>query len=639
MANKRETYRVLLLEDNVNDSDLVKIELTANINADLVFKLVNNREDFKAALVDFSPDIIVSDYNLPQFNGFEALAIVSEFDKNIPLIISTGSLTEELAAESIKLGAWDYVVKERLHRLPGAFENSIRIRKERLKALKIQKDLEESQLYIQNLAQVSPVGIFRSDAEGNVTFVNSKLSQLTGLSNEEALGLGWLNAVYSEDREKLINWVNNNLRSAEYRFVNKNGETFWVLANVVPEYKNEILTGYIGAITDITDRKNSELEIIKAKEKAVASDKLKTAFMNNISHEIRTPLNGIIGFSSLLIEPDTSEEDKKSYYEIIENSSKRLIQTVTDYMDISLITSGSVECNNVSFRFNSFLEYIIDKQKPLYDKSDVKLEINIPEEVMNTELTLDREMLYKIFNHLLDNALKFTPEGNVTLSASLSDHKVEFHVKDTGVGISKESLSNIFDHFVQEDTSSSKGYEGSGLGLAIVKGFIEVLGGTVKVESEKGVGSDFILSIPCKSVKVDTVKEKPAANKVNNKPAPLVLVAEDDAFNFFYIKTILKEHFEILHAEDGEQALDIFKNRPDIDLILMDIKMPKVNGLEATKEIRKTNRDIPIIAVTAYAQKGDYEKCIEAGCNDYVSKPIQKEFLFGLIKKLGIKAL
>lgn len=274
----------------------------------------------------------------------------------------------------------------------------MRIRRERLKALQVEKDLQESRQLIDNLAQISPVGIFRADIEGNVTYVNSKWSELTGLTNEEARGLGWLKAVFIDDREKLIRWVAENTRSTEFRFVRSDGEMFWVLANAVPEYKSNVLTGYIGAITDITDRKNSELEIVKAKERAEASDRLKTAFMNNISHEIRTPLNGIVGFSSLLVEPEISDEDRKTYYDIIDNSSKRLIQTVTDYMDISMITSGSVDCNRVNFSFNSLIEYITEKQKPLFDKAEIELEFDIPGDVKNSELYHDRELLYKIFN-------------------------------------------------------------------------------------------------------------------------------------------------------------------------------------------------------------------------------------------------
>lgn len=634
MPDTKDSYKVLILEDNINDSNLIKIELSHNIETNLIFKTVNSKNDFINALKDFIPDIVISDFNLPQFNGFEALALTIEHDKNLPFIISTGSLTEEHAADSIKLGAWDYVVKERLHRLPTAFVNALKIKKERINRLQIEKDLRDSQMFVQNLAQASPVGIFRTKVDGCVTYVNPKWSELTGLKSVDSMDLNWTSVLHPEDKEKLSGLFDNHGSSVELRFLKSDGDVGWVIANTVPEIIDGKTIGYIGTITDITDRKNIESEIIKEKERAEASDKLKTAFMNNISHEIRTPLNGILGFSSLLFESDITDDDRKSYFDIIDSSSKRLIQTITDYMDISLITSGSVSVNNTMFKLNDLLDEIYNLNKPLFVKKGIKFDFNIPPDLRSINIDVDRELLSKVFQHLIDNALKFTQKGKVILGGEMKKGFVELYVKDTGVGISKDVLAIIFDDFMQEDSSSSRGYEGSGLGLAIVKGFIKILGSSIKVDSEKRIGSTFTFTIPCNKESINSIVNKKSEIICNS--IPVILIAEDDDFNFFYLRTILKNYFELIHAKDGGEVLEFFNANPDIQLILMDIKMPVLNGIEVTKKIRETNKNIPIIAVTAYAQKGDYERCINAGCNEYVTKPIQRELLFDTIKKFGI---
>ena len=634
MPDTKDSYKVLILEDNINDSNLIKIELSNNIDADLVFMVVNSKNDFINALNGFIPDIVISDFNLPQFNGFEALAITIEHDKNLPFIISTGSLTEEHAADSIKLGAWDYVVKERLHRLPSAFVNAMKIKKERINTLQIEKDLRDSQMFVQNLAQASPVGIFRTKVDGCVTYVNPKWSELTGLKPADSMDLNWTSALHHEDKEKLKGLFDKLSSAVELRFLKSDGDVVWVIANTVPEIIDGKTKGYIGTITDITKIKNIESEIINEKERAEASDKLKTAFMNNISHEIRTPLNGILGFSSLLFEPGITDDDRKSYFEIVESSSKRLIKTITDYMDISLITSCSVSVNNTMFKLNDLLDEIYNLNKPLFEKKGLEFEFNISSHLKSINIDVDRELLSKVFQHLIDNALKFTQKGKVILGGEMKKDSIELYVKDTGVGISKDVLAIIFDDFIQEDSSSSRGYEGSGLGLAIVKGFIKILGGSIKVDSKKRVGSTFTFTIPCNKEPVNAFEEKKFGMIENS--VPVILIAEDDDFNYFYLRTILKNYFELIHAKDGGEVLELFHANPHIQLILMDIKMPVLNGIEVTQKIRETNKDIPIIAVTAYAQKGDYERCIHSGCNEYVTKPIQRELLFDTIKKLGI---
>lgn len=387
-------------------------------------------------------------------------------------------------------------------------------------------------------------------------------------------------------------------------------------------------------INDITERLKAENALKDAKGLAEASDRLKTNFMNNISHEVRTPLNGIMGASSLLSDPDISQEEIAELVGIINLSTDRLIQTITDYMDISLLTSDNMECYIKKFSLTDLLEEFVQKYAQSIEEKELNLVKVFTEKDIN--LDTDRELLGKAVNHLLSNAIKFTSKGEITIGIKTQDNTLEIYVKDTGVGISADSQQRVFERFTQEEQGSVRRFEGSGLGLTIVKGIMDLLHGHVRLESEKGVGSTFTLSLPLIN---EMPAEKEKARQPVSKIAPTILIAEDEDSNFFVMEILLRQLTvsKVIRAFNGLEAVAYCKSNPEISLVLMDIKMPELDGLEATQQIRGFNNTLPIIAVTAFAMTGDEQKALKAGCNEYVSKPVSMKALLQKLEKYGFE--
>jgi PAS domain S-box-containing protein len=359
--------------------------------------------------------------------------------------------------------------------------------------------LDKEKLLFQTLAMASPVGIFRTLPDGTTTYVNPKWSELSGLSFEEAIGDGWKRAVHPDDMGIVEdNWKANieqkKTSIAEYRFLRRDGSIVWVLGNAVPELHEGELIGYVGIITDITERKNYENEILAAKEKAEESNRLKTAFLNNISHEVRTPLNGILGFGELIVDGELTAEEKKLYLEILQNSSERLLKTITDFMDISMITSGNVEVRNQLFSIGEILNQLYLQYLPRATARNLTLLLKMPGGG-NFLVDTDAVLLKKILNHLIDNAFKFSNKGTIEIGFEHLEGRIRIFVRDQGIGISEDKVHQIYDHFMQEDPLHTRKFEGSGLGLSIARGLVTLLGGTIEVQSRKGEGATFWVTI------------------------------------------------------------------------------------------------------------------------------------------------
>jgi PAS domain S-box-containing protein len=391
----------------------------------------------------------------------------------------------------------------------------------------------------------------------------------------------------------------------------------------------------IGSVRDITDRKNASEALKLAKEKAEASDKLKTEFLNNISHEVRTPLNGILGFAEIMAIQDLSEEDKKESTALLFESSNRLLNTITNYMDISLITSGSLSITRKDFKPSFILRRIFSNFESACKIRNLELFLDIPEQSEDILIYSDPEICQKIISHFVDNSIKFTLNGSIRFGFSLIEDQLEYYVKDTGIGISLESFDTIFDQFSKDKRSQLYVSEGSGLGLSIARGLAEAIGGKVKFESESGIGSCFYLSIPVNSTNIYSAPETQEDGIRKLLSGSLILIAEDDETNYYYLNALLTRETgaNILHASTGREAINLYKANPDIALILMDMKMPDIDGFEATRQIKLLNRNVNIIAITAYAMSGDEERIISAGCDGYLSKPLNKRMLLEKIEE------
>jgi CheY-like chemotaxis protein/nitrogen-specific signal transduction histidine kinase len=393
----------------------------------------------------------------------------------------------------------------------------------------------------------------------------------------------------------------------------------------------------LSSINDITERKHAELELIKAKGQAEESNRLKSAFLTNMSHEIRTPMNGILGFTELLKEPNLTAEEQQDFISTIEQSGERLLNTINSIVDISKIESGMMKVVIKESSINRQIDFIYNFFKPEVESKGIKFFFKNGLQSKEVIIKTDPEKLIAILTNLVKNAIKFTNEGSIELGYEKTGEYLEFFVKDSGIGIPKRQEELIFERFRQGSESLNRNYEGSGLGLSISKSYVEMLEGKIWVESEEGKGSTFYFTIPNNSV----LEEKHTINDaVTSKYKDIrikklkILVVEDDEISYSLMSRILQKiSFEILHAKTGIEAIESCRNNPDIDLVLMDIRMPVMDGHEATRQIRKFNKDVIIIAQTAYVLSSDSEKAIKSGCNEYISKPIDKTLLFELIKK------
>jgi CheY-like chemotaxis protein len=345
-------------------------------------------------------------------------------------------------------------------------------------------------------------------------------------------------------------------------------------------------------------------------------------------------MNGIIGFASLLNEPHLSETQKSQFLEIISKSSQQLLKTINDLLDISLIETGSLRMYENKINLNNFLNDIYLSWKPKI-KEGISFSLQKGFQDNQSYIYTDEEKVRHTINNLLNNAIKFTEEGHIKFGYTLVKNELEFFIEDTGIGINPNFQYKIFEHFLKAELETSRLYEGVGLGLAISKGYIDFLHGKIWVNSEIHKGSVFYFKIPYKQA---TEKKKSVSDikAVKNKYMKLtILVVEDDQTNYVYIKQIFSgSGSTVYHALNGKEAVEFCRKDNDINLILMDIKMPVMNGLEATKMIREIRPDIPIIAQTAFAQAEEREMALNAGCNEYISKPFTKEQIISLIESL-----
>lgn len=362
--------------------------------------------------------------------------------------------------------------------------------------------LKESELRFRILAESSPVGIFTTDEHGLTNYVNPRWCEISQLSFEESLGYGWLKSTHPDDRDNLIrSWQQTSLlggvSKAEYRFIQPDGTEIWVIGQAVPQ-KNEqdVITGYIGTITDITERKKMEAALIRSKEKAEESDRLKTAFLQNISHEIRTPLNSIVGFSSLITEPDSSAEDREYYSGIINQSSENLLSIIGDIINIATIEAGQDIITKKEVNLFAICKQLREHFNLRALEKNIALICNIALSDKEANIVTDETKLTQILNNLIGNALKFTECGSISLRCIIKDGNLEFSVEDTGIGIAPEMHQEIFKRFRQVENTATRKFGGSGLGLAISKANIELLGGRIWVESEIGKGAKFYFTIP-----------------------------------------------------------------------------------------------------------------------------------------------
>ncbi|MFC2151647.1 transporter substrate-binding domain-containing protein [Bacteroidota bacterium] len=420
-----------------------------------------------------------------------------------------------------------------------------------------------------------------------------------------------------------------------------NGEKFLLDTLKVPftDEKGNPL-GMVGICHDITNRYKTEIDLKNAKEKAEESDRLKSSFLANMSHEIRTPMNAIIGFSDLLVDPDTEIDEREELVTHINNNCNTLLHLIDDIIDLAKIEANELTVYIKETDINDSLQELfetINETKKRINKKHIEISLDKSYFKENFYLKTDPFRFRQIFTNLTDNALKYTEEGSIKLGYKILENvkMVEFYIQDTGIGIPEDKQEEIFQRFNKIETDKSKLYRGTGLGLTITQNLIGRLGGTIRVESEVKKGSTFYFTLPLEIstyIAENNIKESLIKNSKDWKNKT-ILIAEDEDSNFKFLEMLLKNKgINLLRAENGFEAIEICKNT-EIDLVLMDIKMPGMNGLEATTKIKQFKPNMPIIIQTAYAMQNDENVSLEAGCDDYITKPIKKDKLIELLEK------
>ncbi|MDP2236938.1 MAG: ATP-binding protein [Bacteroidales bacterium] len=505
-----------------------------------------------------------------------------------------------------------------------------------------EKDIEQRlAITINNI----PLAIINTDRHGYITAANPAFLKVFDIQASEIIdkqNIKFFEPFQNTELQlKIIELIDDKLPfDIELPFPTKGKDTFFRCRGLTISSKMSDGLSHILIIGDVSKRKLTEHELIKALSKAEESDKLKTAFLASMSHEIRTPMNHIIGFTEFLKEPELSENEREEYSQIVYESSHVLLRLIEDIIDIAKIESGQMNINKSVFSVNELVSSTyrsFNEFRNKQNKSHIRFLIRTPENTGNLYIKTDAMRLQQILKNILDNAFKFTENGSVEIGFSASENNVKFYVKDTGPGIDPDKHELIFKRFRQLDYSSTKKYGGTGLGLSIVKGLLDLLEGEIHLESLPGKGSTFRFTIPGLIVQADKLRlnTEPIADKPINWSVYTFLVVEDERTNYNLLMIMLRPtKAKLIWAKDGHEAVELMQANKDIvDLVLMDIRLPILNGYDATRMIKKINPMVPVIAQTAYAMDVEVGKAMEAGCDDYVTKPIDR---FLLLDKISL---
>jgi len=498
--------------------------------------------------------------------------------------------------------------------------------------IKFQADL------INNVGQA----VIATDLLGKVTYWNNAAEKIYGWSSSEAIGQNIVDLTPArQSNEQAIDILKKlsagKTWAGEFYVRRKDGSSFPALVTDTPILdSNGELTGIIGISSDITERKHAEMELIEAKEKAEESDRLKTAFLNNVSHEIRTPMNAIVGFSGFLNDPDLKPNKRQEFTDIIIKSSEHLLAIIDDIIRIASIESGQEKIQKNEININLICDLIKDQFSSKANEKNVTLSLIPGLTGDEADIITDATKLTQILTNLIGNALKFTHQGYINYGYKLKNSQLEFYVEDSGIGIPLDMQEKVFDRFRQIETTATRNFGGSGLGLSISKAYVEILGGKMWLTSEMGKGSVFYFTIPYKKTNPKKLPDIPSVKGLDFefKTTKTVLIAEDEISNFILLEEMLLDSgINIIRAVNGLEAVRLCQLNPNIDLVLMDIKMPEMDGYEATKRIKEFKPDLPIIAQTAYITEADRVKALACGCSDYISKPISKRLLLSKINE------
>lgn len=510
-----KSLKILIVEDYLPDAELIIKELKKS-GIPFSHTIAESRTQYIDALKNYKPDVILSANASPGFDALTALSLKEEFTPGVPFILVTGTMNEETAVEIMKAGADDYLVKEHIGRLGTA----IKIACDKREIIRQKAETEQRLSILSRAVEQNPASIVLTDIQGNIEYVNPKFTKLTGYSKSEVLGenprILKSNVISSEDYKNLWDTITAGKEwRGEFQNRKKNGDIYFESALISPIADDRgNVTHFLAVKEDITERKVAE-EVIKnyglhleetvkrrtvelelAKDRAESADRLKTAFLLNMSHELRTPLNSIIGFSGILLHefPGPLNDEQKKQLGMIQSSGRHLLSLINDILDLSKIEAGQFTANFEYFLLDEVLQEVIQLEEPSAISKGIS--INYINDENAVEVFSDRKRILQVALNLLNNAIKFTEHGSITIRSYRDSEYVKIDFADTGIGIEAENLTKLFKPFIQLENNLTRNYEGSGLGLSISKKLMDLLHGDITVTSTFGSGSVFTVSIP-----------------------------------------------------------------------------------------------------------------------------------------------
>ncbi len=533
--------------------------------------------------------------------------------------------------------------------------------------IRTRQDLESSEQKFHKAFFASPFAITITRAvDGKFIEVNQTAEELTGYSREELLGKTSLEMnlyVNQNDRIEMLRLLmkNGSVNNHETAFYKKNGDTIITLQSLEMidiNGENCILSVY----EDITDRRRKELELqekneeiarqneeyevmneeltvtnqelLKAKERAEQSDRLKSSFLKNMSHEIRTPLNGLLGFTDMMLGEHITDEEREIYGNVIRKSSNELLNIINNVILMSKIETGIEKVNNEETHIQEFIRKIVDRTKFSYPTKSLPFELKVVSEIGDQKVMLDVEKVEQIIMQLIDNAFKFTSAGKVQLSFKITEDRLTATVSDTGIGIEPRDQQHVFELFRKLENDTSKLYRGNGLGLAIAKSFADLLGAKLYLSSVPNAGTTVTMTLPIELANKVQSLDGLKAEKLPQQDRKKILMVDDEADNLLLLRLIMKgSSYELFWAKNGEEAVSVVEEQPHIDLVFMDLKMPVLDGYEATKRIKKMKPEVLVIAQTAYAYEEERTKAMDAGCDEFITKPVTRNGIHQMIVK------
>ena len=641
------TLRLLILEDEPNDVEL-EIAAIEEAGYSCQWERVETREDFLARLDAADYDLILSDYKLPSFDGVTALKLVLERKTGIPFILISGTMGEEAAIESLKAGATDYVLKNRLSRLAPVVQRALKEKAEYRQRQRAEEALRAEMDKLRSVFTAMKDGAYVVDQDYNIKFANPVLVAEFGPFE------GRKCYAYFHDREDVCPWCQNPEvfagKTVQWEWTSlKNGKTYDLLDTPLRNADGSIYK--LEIFRDTTERKRAQEELTKAKDAAEAANRAKSEFLATMSHEIRTPLTAVIGFADLLIAKDRPRAEGLEHLHTIRRNAEHLLNIISAILDLSKIEAEKVDLELDDCQVRQIAEEVASLLWASANQKHLKLEVEFVDP-LPTVIRTDPGRLRQILLNLAGNAIKFTDSGGVRITVSYHPGKdarscMQFEVADTGIGMTAEGIGRLFRPFTQMDMSHTRQFGGTGLGLAISQKLAGMLGGQIEVCSEPSKGSTFTLSIDADPVEpTKETLEAPLPEEKQPTTADRwqtlcgrVLLVEDDPDMVHLMTLFLRSvtGIDIDVAENGrighEKALASEAEGKPYDLIFMDIRMPVMGGHEATQLLRGDGWEGPIVALTAHAMAGDQEKCLDEGCNEYLSKPANQDELLPILAR------